>query len=733
MPEEIVGVACEAALACDDIDAVMSFYGEMAVANWTAPSPVRVYGPSGLVEAAPGDVTVSHEPDVAALLRRERPVLLSLTVQQSEALALRWEMQRAGGEEVIRYEPAGPAVPLADFFPGLPAPILSTHGDLELIPCEALWRERTLSGGILRNDLPSHLMEGTQLLYRVDVEMEELLRATLDALTIELPGHDLERALRITFDEQYQRRVEQIRLQASPEDKLAGMLGPARLQSMLPLELLRDAAPNNQALAAEELAAMAVAIFGSAVLQRHRHVLEAAGFAPPRTWAGSDAALRFVRSLGFADDFGGAPARSRPPFIEVDGPVRLPGLHNFQENIAGKIGVFIKNPSAGRGLVSLPTGAGKTRVATESLTRCYRDGSLSGVVLWLADRQELCEQAVQSWREVWRAVGPEPPLRISRLWGDTNNNVEAVHEKHHVVVATFQSLLSRIKTENFNWLAEASCVVIDEAHGSVTRSYTEILRQLDMTPGQTARPLLGLTATPFRGRADDEGSETVRLVNRYGARRFDHGVFVGDDPYPLLREMKVLAEAEFDTLAGVEFELSQAELAQFEQFDRLPSTAEARLGLDAGRNSRIVDRLKKLPRDWPVLLFATSVDHAELLAALLAREGLAARAISSRTDSSARRHAIAQFKAGEIQILTNYGVLTTGFDAPKTRALFVTRPIYSPGLYMQVVGRGLRGPANGGTESCLIVNVADNIAQYGHDLAFRHFEHLWGQVRGEYF
>jgi superfamily II DNA or RNA helicase len=70
-------------------------------------------------------------------------------------------------------------------------------------------------------------------------------------------------------------------------------------------------------------------------------------------------------------------------------------------------------------------------------------------------------------------------------------------------------------------------------------------------------------------------------------------------------------------------------------------------------------------------------------------------------------------------------VLTTGFDAPKVRALFVTRPVFSPGLYQQMVGRGLRGPRNGGTDECLIVNVAENFEQYGQQLAFRDFESLW--------
>ena len=122
---------------------------------------------------------------------------------------------------------------------------------------------------------------------------------------------------------------------------------------------------------------------------------------PPRRWAGSETALRFVRALGFPDEFAGAPAGARPPFIEVDGPVHLGPLHDFQEEIAGKIAEFLRESPPGRGLISLPTGAGKTRVVTETLTRSFMEGALDECVLWLADREELCEQAVQSWREVW--------------------------------------------------------------------------------------------------------------------------------------------------------------------------------------------------------------------------------------------------------------------------------------------------------------------------------------------
>ena len=178
-------------------------------------------------------------------------------------------------------------------------------------------------------------------------------------------------------------------------------------------------------------------------------------------------------------------------------------------------------------------------------------------------------------------------------------------------------------------------------------------------------------------------------------------------------------------LEGRDITLTDPEVQHLQQYNVLPPDAERRLGEDDVRNHMLVNAIRALDPTWPVLLFATSVDHAHLMAALLSLRGIAAKAISGNTDAGARRHYVEQFKAGKIRVLTNYGVLTTGFDAPSVRALVIARPVYSRGLYQQMIGRGLRGPKNGGKDRCLIINVADNVAQYEGQLAFRGFEHLW--------
>ena len=44
-----------------------------------------------------------------------------------------------------------------------------------------------------------------------------------------------------------------------------------------------------------------------------------------------------------------------------------------------------------------------------------------------------------------------------------------------------------------------------------------------------------------------------------------------------------------------------------------------------------------------------------------------------------------------------------------------------------MVGRGLRGPRNGGKPECLVVNVDDTFEQFGDRLAFQEFDYLWEQ------
>ncbi|MFD1661420.1 helicase-related protein, partial [Streptomyces caeni] len=94
-----------------------------------------------------------------------------------------------------------------------------------------------------------------------------------------------------------------------------------------------------------------------------------------------------------------------------------------------------------------------------------------------------------------------------------------------------------------------------------------------------------------------------------------------------------------------------------------------------------------------------------------------------------RDRAIKKFKGPSTRpmVLSNYGVLTTGFDAPAASAAVIARPTRSLVLYSQMVGRVIRGPKAGGTPTCDVVTVVDPALPGFGDVAeaFTNWEDVW--------
>lgn len=504
---------------------------------------------------------------------------------------------------------------------------------------------------------------------------------------------------------------------------LVEAIGADELRKNLPKQALEALSARGGAPSDRGLAALARAVHGIGILRQYRAVLEINGLEPPRDFTGRQEARRFVADLGLPTEWAGFPVRPRPASEAVDGRIELAPLHDYQVFVTDRIKSLLAGIGPERGVVSLPTGAGKTRVAVQALVEQIRDGRLEGPLVWIAQSDELCEQAAETWSYVWRAIGPPAPLLLGRMWG--SNEVSEEPGAVQLVVASddkLDAIVKRGEGAGYDWLREPSVVVVDEAHTSISAQYTRVLEWLGRGRRREGRPLIGLTATPYRGTSD---TETERLAARYDKNRLDRGAFLREDPYAELQDMGVLARVEHRSLGGVDVDFTSDELAQIEETNRFPSTQEARLGASVERNLKIVDSIAELPEDWTVLLFAPSVVNARAIAALLSHRGIPSVAISSDTESAARRHYVSEFRAGRIRVITNYSVLTQGFDAPAVRAVYVTRPTFSPNVYQQMVGRGLRGPRNGGSEEVVIVNVEDDYNKFGERLAFRDFDKLW--------
>lgn len=716
LPPSIWAKALERALVSQDMSRIANFYVAAARNGAAAPPLIRCRVGDALQNRRPSDVQITTDSHMLTSLSSRDEAFIPLdNAEDAIVLIERWSLRYAedAASVMLGYVADDPAIVASDRLPEL-----GVYGStINLVLCSDIWVDIPSENG-LRRESRDVVRQGDTLFCRSTLAEQRVLSEVrrLWDLPTELSPQEASPTQSPDLTE--------VNACETLEGKIALLFGADIIRRRLPADVVESIEEENGHLDSLGLAHVAHAIYGTSVLHAFRDEYWNLGITPPGKWSGSDRAVEFVESFGFPVVYAGSPRDEIPPWIEIDGPIRLHPLHEYQTRVAEHLRIFLRESEPGRGMLSLPTGAGKTRVVVEAFVNAYRDGDVEGVVLWIADREELCEQAVQTWKDVWRGLGPSSRLRISRLWGSTNNKIRHVTARPHLVVATYQSLRTRL-TPHFDWLSKSACIVVDEAHGSIAPSYTRILEWMGLDHRHTERRLVGLSATPFRGGTAD-AEETNRLVKRYGQRRFDHDVFTESDPYIHLQEIGILAKVDQMLLPGASLTLSAAELEHIQTFGVMPSSAEEALGREGARNSAIISAIEGLPPSWPVLVFALSVNHAELLAAMLSLRGIPAVSVTSRrTSPDARRQAIQAFKDGRLRVLTNWGVLTTGFDAPGIRALFVTRPVFSPGLYQQMIGRGLRGPLNGGKDRCLIVNVADNLSQYGDRLAFRHFEYLW--------
>ncbi len=647
-----------------------------------------------------------------------------------DALVSVWGIQRAS--EVIARAidsiPVEDTVPILDVYPSLREAVASSVEEYLLRRCSRITRRTTSPSGVREQRLPAHLDGKTVL---VDAELDPVSELThLSALLrLGLTEADAERVIASDEARRQSKLVQDVLAEPSEAKKILLLVGREELVENLPhglLGVIERRQGKQDDLAVAELF---ITTRGNDSLRWLKEPLSEAGLAVPRAWDGTAEADQFVTSLGFPRTYAGTREKKAAPTELVPGRVDLKPLHSFQEELRDQIRELVlirdKDGDHRRGLLYLPTGAGKTRVTTESIVAMLRDEELASPVLWIAQSEELCEQAILSWAEVWRAIGDERPLEITRYWG--NYEADESLQELQVVVATDAKLASMIDrgSRAHGWLQDSKLVVIDEAHTAGSPTYTKILSWLGITRdargSSTARPLLGLTATPYRGTNVDVNKQ---FVARFGERRLN--ALHLDDPIGQLRDMQVLSRVEHQLLDGVIVDDAPTEgITGGRAWDDVSRATLAKLGENLDRTQQLVDHIMRQDPEWPILVFTPSVVSAHVTAALIRSLGRNADAVDGEMRGQERRRKIDAFKAGDTKVLVNCDLLTQGFDAPKVRALYVARPTFSPNRYVQMVGRGLRGPLNGGTEECLVVNMVDTFTQFDRKLAFTEFDYLW--------
>ena len=379
-----------------------------------------------------------------------------------------------------------------------------------------------------------------------------------------------------------------------------------------------------------------------------------------------------------------------------------------------------------RAVLHLPTGVGKTRTAMHVVATILRTNDPS-VVIWLASGQELLEQAVVAFKEAWKHLGTRP-VKVGSMWGDRRPNLDTFTDGFLAVgLAKAWALLSR---QDPGWAARLApitrLVVFDEAHQSVAHTYQQIANEFLL---DYRCALLGLTATP--GRTWSDISEDRKLSEFFAENKVTLDV-PGDNPIEYLIENEYLARPNFRTLFSKPgIEIQRSELDRISRQLEIPSSIIASLSMSEQYIAAVTDGILQLIESGHIriLVFAATVDHAQIIGAILLARGVRSFVVTATTPRHQRERALRVFKSSDrsATVVVNFGVLTTGFDAPKASAVVIARPTQSLVLYSQMVGRAIRGPKAGGTATCDILTVVDpGLPGFrGVAEAFLNWEDVW--------
>lgn len=379
-----------------------------------------------------------------------------------------------------------------------------------------------------------------------------------------------------------------------------------------------------------------------------------------------------------------------------------------------------------RVLLHMPTGSGKTRTAMHLVSRelLRREPSL---VVWLAYSEELCEQAASEFESAWNHLG-DRSAPVYRFWGSHQLDITAVSDGF--LVAGLAKVYQRARRDAdflMRLSDRANLVVIDEAHQAIAESYRFLLEVL--LGRKEGSRLLGLSATP--GRTWNEPDKDLELARFFGFQKVTLDIEGYDNPIGYLIDNGYLARVTFESVAYESSQpLSDSMLTSLAASLDIPESLLAQLADDEQRNLMILNYTEKLvDHHQRILLFAATVSHARLLATVLRARGIEADSITALTPSSERIRLITKYKSSSPKpmVLCNYGVLTTGFDAPRTSAAVIARPTKSLILYSQMVGRAMRGPKAGGNMEARVVTVVDaSLPGFGKmSDAFQHWEDVW--------
>jgi superfamily II DNA or RNA helicase len=386
--------------------------------------------------------------------------------------------------------------------------------------------------------------------------------------------------------------------------------------------------------------------------------------------------------------------------------------HPHQIEAIKSLNGFYQRGKNRKGVLVLPTGGGKTVTAVRWLLQNVINENKK--VIWIAHRHELLEQAKDTIHRNCYSdlLSKRDKITIHLISGyETHHQPRKINRDDDIIIASKDSLrMGRdFLISNFLKYNKDVFLVIDEAHHAVAKTYSELINIIE-SHSTIGYNLLGLTATPFR---------TAEKEQTYLSKVFTDGIIYSTDLNKLVID-KILAKPIFEQIETGEMvkkdeDFTEKDLKLINSTLELPESIKTNLATRKTRNNVIVETYNK-KKYGKTLIFALNKDHAVAIDTLLRDRGFRSKFIISglqnqigiNKSNKDNKQTIDEFRRNEIDILVNVNILTEGTDLPDANSVFLTRPTNSKILMTQMIGRVLRGPKAGGTETAQIVSFIDN-------------------------
>lgn len=330
---------------------------------------------------------------------------------------------------------------------------------------------------------------------------------------------------------------------------------------------------------------------------------------------------------------------------------------------------YFNNGGTGNPIVAMPTGTGKS-VVIGGFVRTVFDAFPNQRVMILTHVKELIEQNFDKLYQIW----PTAPAGIYSSGLNRRDLYNSI---------TFGGIASVAKRAAE--FGHVDLIIIDEAHlvsPSESTMYQKFI--LELKQYNPYLKVIGLTATPYRlghGKIIEEGSLFTDICYDITTLEEFNNLIAEGYLSPLIpKRTELMLNVDGVHMRGGEFIAKELQHA----VDKYEITeAAVKEALEAGHDRQA----------W--LVFTAGVEHAIHTAEILNAYGVPAKAVHSgnkqyKMTDTERDNAIAEFKAGKLRALVNNNVLTTGFDHPPIDLILMLRPTSSPGLWVQMLGRGTR-------------------------------------------